>query len=71
MLNPQERIQIFFSGRGGGGGGGGGGVTENWLVLLYDILISGFQWMLAVYKKSQRSNHEAVSTFRTFTINSF
>ena len=27
------------------GGGGGGGPTENALVLLYDTLISGFQWM--------------------------
>ena len=60
------RIQIFFS-----GGGGGGFLTENWLVSLYDTLISGFQWMLAVYKKSQRSYHETVSTFRTFTFNSF
>ena len=29
----------------GGGGGGGGVPTENALVLLYDTLISGFQWM--------------------------
>ena len=31
----QARIQISFS----------GGPTENALVLLYDTLISGFQWM--------------------------
>ena len=34
---PQARIQISFS--------GGGGPTENALILLYDTLISGFQWM--------------------------
>ena len=31
-----------------------GGPTENALVLLYDTLISGFQWVYAVYKKNQR-----------------
>ena len=70
---------IFLRGgrRGMGvGGGGWGGVcvcfTKNRLrVLLYDTLVSGFQWILAVYKKSQYFNNEAVSTFRTFTFNSF
>ena len=33
-----------------------GGPTENAIVLLYDTLISGFQWMLVVYKKSQFSS---------------
>ena len=47
------------------------GLTENWLVFVYDTLISGFQWMLAVYKKSQHYEHEAVSTFRSFTFNSY
>ena len=36
MLNSHARIQISFS---------GGGPTENTLVLLYDTLISGFQWV--------------------------
>ena len=37
----------YLSKRGGGGGGGGcrGVSNENALVLLYDTLISGFQWM--------------------------
>ena len=34
--------------------GGGGGPTESAFVLLYDTLISGFLWMLAVYEKIQR-----------------
>ena len=38
----------------GGWGVGGGCPTENALVLLYDTLISRFQWMKAFYKKSQR-----------------
>ena len=48
-LNPIYRCNscadpdIFLGG--GGGGGGGGGPTENALVLLYDTLISGFQWV--------------------------
>ena len=43
QITTQERIQISFWG--GGGGGGGEGPTENALVLLYDTLISGFQWI--------------------------
>ena len=63
-----SRYFFFFF---GGGGGGGVSPKTDFSLKLYDTLMSGFQWMLAVYKKSQRCNQEAVSSFRTFTCNSF